>query len=444
MTSVTLEQALAATRFGFGASPSDFSAIGADAKAWLKGQLQAGTASNYSTPLPSTSEFLELAWGGVSSPTMAAAGVDTATLFDYEIGVRTKFGARTSAPYRERWARFWSNHFSATGRGEFAGIIGAFEREVIRPNVMARFEDMLVASSTHPAMIWYLENLFSRGQNSVAQQGLSSQGLNENLAREILELHTLGFDGGYSQADVRSFANVLTGWTFSDHASGKRPYGVFNFNPDFHEPSAQTVFGVTYSQTGVDQGLAVLHDLAMHASTINHVCTKIAQHFHSDNPPQSLIDQLKAAWTNSGGDLGVISAALVDAPEMWVADQMKIKTVDDYWTSMLRAVDPQWPADWGIMWMYIMLGAPPFGASSPAGYPMDSGSWSGAGQIRQRLQTTGNLADGFAPTIGDIGTLAQNILGPLLRPATLNAIGSAPSAPNALTILFMSPEFQRR
>ncbi|MFO1186751.1 MAG: DUF1800 domain-containing protein [Alphaproteobacteria bacterium] len=439
MPSVTLEQAIAATRFGFGARPSDFSAIGSDPKAWLKSQTQPGAASQLPTALPSFSQFTEAVWAGA-----ALSGVTTDGLFDLDLRTRTRFSQQTTMPFRERFVHFWANHLSVANRGELGGAAITFEREVIRPNIMGRFEDLLVASSAHPFMIYYLENFNSAGPNS-SVAGMGSVGINENLAREILELHTLGVDGGYTQADVTSFAKVITGWTFSNRNNGARPYGRFYFEPAFHEPGAQTVLGTSYAQTGVDQGLAVLKALAKHPSTIDHVCIKIAQYFHSDSPPASLVDALKSAWTATDGSLSAVANALVDAPEMWAAEQAKVKSADDFWVSMLRAVDAQWPADWIIMWAYIMMGAPPFTAASPAGWPVASTAWAAPGPLRQRIQVTNNLCGGFAPNIpGDLVTFAQGILGPFLKPATVSQIQSAANRNEALAILFLSPEFQRR
>lgn len=440
MPSVTLEQAIAVTRFGFGARPSDFAAVGSDPKAWLKSQTQPDNSSQLTTPLPTFSAFTETLWGGVAM----SGGFTTDSLFDLELRTRTRFAQQTTMPFRERFVHFWANHLSVANRGELGGITISFEREAIRPNVMGRFEDLLIASSMHPFMIFYLENYNSVGANSAAATN-GTVGINENLAREIIELHTLGVDGGYTQEDVTSFAKAITGWTFSDRNNGARPYGRFFFEPRYHEPGAQTVLGTTYSQTGVDQGLAVLSLLAKHPATIDHVCTKIAQYFHSDNPPANLVATLKSAWTATDGSLAAVANALVDAPEMWAAEQAKVKSADDFWISMLRAVDPQWPADWTIMWAYIMMGAPPFSAPSPAGWPVASTAWAAPGPLRQRIQVTNNLCGGFAPNIpGDLVTFAQSILGPFLKPATISQIQSAANRNEALAILFLSPEFQRR
>ncbi len=444
MTSVTLEQAIAATRFGFGARPTDFAAMGSDAQGWLRAQTNPGNDSLITTPLPSTQEFFEADWGGVPSPTMAAAGLDNMSLFDYSLRVRSRFAQQTTMPFRERLVRFWSNHFSTTGKGDSAPIVEVFEREAIRPNVMGTFEQMLLASTKHPIMNGYLENTLSAGPNS--QYGSTpGRGINENLAREIMELHTLGAGSGYTQADVTSFAEVISGWTYSSPSNGARPYGVFYFEPAFHEPGPQTILGTTYSQPDINQGLAVLHDFANNPATIDHVCTKLAIAFHSDTPPQSLIDQLKSAWTSSGGNLSTIANALIAAPEMWLATQGKVKTPDDLWTSLLRAIDPAWPADWSNMWAYLCFGAPPFSAPSPAGWPALNSNWACPGSLCARIQLLINI-DNWIESIlpGTVSDLAQNILGPLLQPATMSAIQAATSTHSALTILFMSPEFQRR
>ena len=177
-------------------------------------------------------------------------------------------------------------------------MAGAYEREAIRPHVLGRFADLLAAVESHPAMLFYLDNVQSMGANSIA--GINrDKGLNENLAREILELHTLGVRSGYSQADVTSFANVLTGWTWIDPGADPDHGGEFLFNKRLHEPGDQIVLGKHYPGGGVDQGRAVLADLARHPATAQHIALKLARHFVADEPPPSLVAKLAKTFNDN-------------------------------------------------------------------------------------------------------------------------------------------------
>ena len=187
----------------------------------------------------------------------------------------------------ERLVWFWSNHFCVSA-DKIPSMAGAYEREAIRPHVLGRFGDMLQAAEGHPAMLFYLDNWNSIGPNSVA--GINrSRGLNENLAREILELHTLGVRSGYTQGDVTTFANVLTGWSMTA-TSNPDHGGEFMFVKRMHEPGAKTVFGRSYTADGIEQGRAVLADLASHPATATHVAQKLAKHFIADQPPQPVVE----------------------------------------------------------------------------------------------------------------------------------------------------------
>jgi uncharacterized protein (DUF1800 family) len=222
--------------------------------------------------------------------------------------------------FAERLVWFWSNHFciSAAKGGGVLQIAGAYEREAIRPHVLGRFADMLLAVETHPAMLLYLDNARSIGPHSPAGQ-TGGKGLNENLAREILELHTLGVRTGYTQADVTHFANVITGWTIVPPRPELPRAGEFTFDPRRHEPAEQRVIGKSYPNTGFEQGRAVLLALARQPATARHIATKLARHFVADNPPPSLVDKLTKRFLDTQGNLKEVTKALVTAPESFAA-----------------------------------------------------------------------------------------------------------------------------
>src|SRR4051794_20497780 len=233
--------------------------------------------------------------------------------------------------FTERLVAFWSNHFciSAT-KGELARMwAGAFEREAIRPHVLGRFADMLKAVEQHPAMLFFLDNQQSLGPDSRA--GINRQrGLNENLAREIMELHTLGVNGGYTQDDVTSLARIITGWTFAGRQGQLGVPGSFAFNVNAHQPGPQMLLGRTYEPTGLAQGEAALADIARHPSTANFIATKFVRHFVADEPPPALVARLRDVFIKTDGDLKALATALVDSDEAWKAPLTKMRSPYDF------------------------------------------------------------------------------------------------------------------
>jgi uncharacterized protein (DUF1800 family) len=251
----------------------------------------------------------------------------------------------------ERLVWFWSNHFCVNFQGTV--MAGAYEREAIRPHVLGRFADMLLAAESHPAMLIYLDNAGSIGPASVA--GINrDRGLNENLAREILELHTLGVRTVYAQADVTNFAKVITGWTILPTIDNPDHGGEFVFNKRMHEPAPQTLIGNTYPDTGLEQGRSVLADLARHPATARHVAVKLTRHFIADDPPPQLVETLTRRFLETDGDLKEVTKALLGAPESWAPEQAKISgRANGSWRSGAppagQARSPAWSA-WGPCW----------------------------------------------------------------------------------------------
>jgi uncharacterized protein (DUF1800 family) len=226
-----------------------------------------------------------------------------------EAKVRIEAALAADIGFTERLVWFWSNHFCISA-DKIQSMSGGYEREAIRPHILGRFADMLQAVESHPAMLFYLDQAASMGPNSIA--GINrTRGLNENLAREILELHTLGVRTVYTQDDVIRFANVLTGWTFLPAGDNPEHGGEFTFNRRLHEPGPQKVVDKTYEDTGVEQGRAVLRDLAAHPSTATHVATKLARYFVADEPPPALVEKLAKTFRDTEGDLKEVTKALV-------------------------------------------------------------------------------------------------------------------------------------
>jgi len=340
----------------------------------------------------------------------------------------------------ERLVWFWSNHFCISAdKGGVRPLCGAYEREAIRPYVRARFADMLLAVETHPAMLLYLDNARSIGPNSFA--GLRrNKGLNENLAREILELHTLGVRTGYSQDDVTNFAKVITGWSIVPPRQSDRG-GEFMFNSRLHEPGAQRVFDRNYEDRGFEQGRAVLLTLAKSPSTANHIALKLARHFVADDPPRSLIERLARRFSDTEGDLKEVSKALITAPEAWDAPATKLRRPSDWIVSALR-VSGSKPSDVRpILQAQNLLGEPLWRVPAPNGFSDDSAAWMDG--VAQRLDIANQIArsvgDGLDPMV-----VAQDTFGATLSNETKEAVARSESRQQALSLLLMSPEFQRR
>ncbi len=364
-------------------------------------------------------------------------------IFQNEAAARYEAAVGADIGFVERLVWFWSNHFCISADKDIA-MVGAYEREAIRAHVLGRFGEMLVAVESHPAMLYYLDNVRSMGANSVA--GINGdRGLNENLAREILELHTLGVRSGYSQADVTSFANVLTGWTSTDAADPVHG-GEFLFNKRLHEPGEQTVLGKFYAEAGVDQGRAVLADLARHTATAQHIAQKLACHFVADTPPPPLVTKLAKAFMDSDANLKIVAKALVNADEAWTPARTKLKRPSEWIVSTLRLTSAPWNASGGpwnigrVLGVQATLGKSLWRPPAPNGWPDTEAAWIDG--IPHRL----DIADEFAGRLpnAEPAALLENGLGPLASNHSRETIAHAESRTQALALLVMTPEFLRR
>jgi uncharacterized protein (DUF1800 family) len=358
--------------------------------------------------------------------TEAKARLDTA--LEAEIG------------FVERLVWFWSNHFCVSAdKGQVRSIAGAFEREAIRAHVVGRFGDMLLAVESHPAMLMYLDNARSIGPNSIAGKN-RRRGLNENLAREILELHTLGVRSVYSQDDVTSFAKVITGWTVVPARLGGERGGAFNFNARMHEPGAHTVIGKRYDGAGVEQGRRVLADLANHPATARHVARKLARHFIAEEPTPALVDHLTKRFLDSDGDLMELSKTLVASDDAWQAPRTRIKRPAEWVVGSLRALGTKPPDVRPVIQALNLLGEPLWRPPAPNGFADDNATWLDG--LSQRLDLANQMARRNAGA--DPMTVFEQALAPIASEDTRRTIARAESRPQALALLFMSPEFQRR
>jgi uncharacterized protein (DUF1800 family) len=353
-----------------------------------------------------------------------------------EAGARIRAANNTDIGFVERLVWFWSNHFCVAD----SYMAGAYEREAIRPHVLGRFVDMLQAAEGHPAMLDYLDNTGSIGPNS--DEGIvRNRGLNENLAREILELHTLGVRTVYTQADVTTFAKVITGWTMLPTRDNPEHGSEFNFNPRMHEPGEQTLIGKTYPSGGVQQGRSVLADLARHPATAKHIATKLARHFIADEPPPALVDRLTFRFFESEGDLKEVAKALVTAPEAWAPERAKIKRPSEWLVATRRAAGRKNVNIQGMVGQQRLLGEPLWQPSAPKGFADENAAWLSG--LKLRLQEANAFAQAVAADV-DPRELVDVTLGPLATEETRQAVARAETKVQALTLLIMAPEFQRR
>jgi uncharacterized protein (DUF1800 family) len=356
-----------------------------------------------------------------------------------EAKVRTEAALAADIGFAERLVWFWSNHFCVSAN-RIQSMSGAYEREAVRANALGRFVDLLLAVEGHPAMLFYLDNLGSMGANSTAGINRSS-GLNENFAREIMELHTLGVRTGYTQDDVISFANVLTGWTLVPPGADPEHGGDFTFNPRLHEPGGQTVLGKRYEQEDAEQGRAVLRDLAAHPATATHVATKLARHFVADEPPPALVEKMAKIFRDTEGDLKQVAVAMVSSDEAWRGPPSKLKRPSEWGVGMVRAtgittVDPV-----RFTGGQELLGEGLWRPSAPKGYPDDEASWIDG--VGRRLDIANNFAERVATT-ADPQVIIEDVFASEIAPEVKQAVGRAESRQQALALLFMSADFQRR
>jgi uncharacterized protein (DUF1800 family) len=465
------EAALALHRFGLGPRAGSIAAIASDPRGALLAEINSPDAARISDPALMTSADAARAALKFQQERRAQRQADRAAraaanqqpgmkagdappsmqpnagpplpqrLYLDEAKARIHAALAAQIGFAERLAWFWSNHFCVSAdKGGVRPICGAYEREAIRPHILGRFHDMLLAVESHPAMLIYLDNARSIGPNSLAGMR-QKRGLNENLAREILELHTLGVRTVYKQEDVTSFAKVITGWTVAPPRQDPAHAGEFQFNPRMHEPGVHTVIAKSYAEDGVQQGRAVLAMLARHPATAKHIATKLACHFVADEPPPALVARLSKRFLDTEGSLNEMAKALVAAPEAWDSARPKLKRPGEWIISAMRAGAVVPPDIGPVMQAHNLLGEPLWRPSAPKGFADESAPWLDG--LSQRL----DIANALARRMGgdaDPRELFEQTLGPLASTQTREAITRAESRPQALALLFMSPEFQRR
>ena len=467
VTRLTIEAAIAANRFGLGARPGELAQAASDPRGWLKQQVR-GTrpARGVIETLPSAEDAFQEYTDAVrlrremrqTDPTdpakLVVQGVRKrlAPLYVRQVLARYQVAVATPESFRERLVHFWTNHFAVSAdKPPVLVLAGTLENEAIRPNLAARFADLLLAVESHPTMILYLDNQASIGPNSplaqrVARRPGGSQrklDINENLAREVLELHTLGVNSGYTQQDVTTFAQILTGWSVGAGRRTQGRVGAFEFRDAAHEPGTKVLLGKRYAQSGGAQVRAVLDDLARHPATAEHVARKLVRHFVADQPPAKAVARIAKVFRDSDGSLPDVHAALVDLPEAWGARASKYKTPHDFVVSAFRAIDSPPERSQQIIAALRLLGQPAYRPGSPAGWPDTASQWDGPGALLERVEWAAQFGDRIGRRLAPTELAAQS-LGATLSDRTRSAIGRAASAAQAITLWLLSPEFLRR
>jgi uncharacterized protein (DUF1800 family) len=474
--------ALAAHRFGLG--EPDLAALGSDPAAWLAAQIGPADAPR-GQGLASLSDGIRAHAAFIQTqrrPLQAVAGAMAPMTGDTRSGeqqfgdhfrpivqadVRSHLATAvvSTRPFAERLAWFWANHFTVSvAKASARALVGAFEREAIRPHIAGTFGQMLKTAVTHGAMVRYLDNEQSAGPRSrvvalLARRAANSErpndrpvaritGLNENLGREVLELHTLGAASkAYTQADVTALAAVLTGWRIPARLAQQTDIpdadAVTRFDAAWHEPGPKTVLGKTYGE-GAQALDEVLQDLATHPATARHLAHKLARHFVADAPPPALVAALEQAFLRSGGDLPTVYRALLAAPDAWSPQASKLKTPAEFIVSTWRLLGTgDAPLERNVDGGAGLMGQRLQAAPSPAGWPDRAEDWLGPDAMWKRVEWATRVGERFGRQ-RDARALARKAFGPLLSQSTATQLDRAADGPQALALLLMAPEFQRR
>jgi uncharacterized protein (DUF1800 family) len=399
--------------FGLGARPGERGRV-RDPQGWLRAQLSGGLPT-IAAPPDATPEAIAAALRSFRA--VAQQGNDEQrrqarqdarrrlrAIAAAESDAALTARVTTDRPFIERLVAFWSNHLCVSTGAKIlvAPLAGSYEREAIRPHVLGRFSDMVLASARHPAMLVYLDNFQSIGPSSRGARAGNrrgrQRGLNENYARELLELHTLGVDGGYSQQDVQELAKILTGWSVSGlnrprlgernqraSASADDDRIGFTFQEVLHEPGPKTVLGTRYGDDGVAEGERVIRALCEHPSTARFVATKLVRHFVNDTQPQAAVDRIAGVFRNTRGDLRAVAEALIDMPEAWREPARKFRTPQDWLVAVLRAFNAT-DVTAALMPILRQLRQPLWSPAAPKGFDDGTAEWADPDSLLNRAE----------------------------------------------------------
>ena len=452
---------IATNRFGMGARDHEIKEAQSDPQGWLRMHLitpvMDKTLPDSSTVISQYADFrarkkAEKA-GQKSSNQNSMMAPLRRTYFQFCSDILT---SSITSDYSFSWRLldFFSNHFSVSAQGGLmTPLAPTLEREAIAPNLFGSFADLLIAVEKHPAMLIYLDNEKSIGPDSrqanyLKKKSKKLRGMNENLAREILELHTMGVNGGYQLEDIQELAKAITGWSVA-RPEKKEGHG-FLFRERAHQPGQRTVLGKTYPDTQTSQGEAILRDLAAHPATARYVSWKLARHLISDQPPPALVDKMQEQWLKTGGNLNEVITVLIQHPQSWHVEQRKLKTPREFLVSVCRATDSLSPRKRNAEQQSRMLvntltamGHRPFGAGSPAGFADVSSAWDGSDALLTRIDWANRWVESLKKRTDPLA-LADAILGQQTVSDSRTIISRAESRQQGLSLLLLSPEFIRR
>ena len=388
----------ALNRLGFGPRPGDIEAVlDQGIESYIDGQLdpepdtalQARLAPMAATLGLSTSQVLVAYADSGNQPSSIQAYLDNLHTAKF---IRS---AHSANQLEEALADFWFNHFNVNINDGFVRYsLQSYERDAIRPNAMGKFETLLKATAAHPAMLYYLDNYLSQASRTV--NGRLIQGLNENYGREILELHTVGVDAGYTQADVYDVARAFTGWGIDNTGRG----GNFVYNPARHDTGTKSCFGLQLAAGGQQSdGERVIHHLAIHPLTARFVSTKLARRFVADNPPAGVVDRMTEAWLASEGDITQVMRAMIGSTEFWAEafnEAGKPKTPFEYVVSSIRAIGGNvTAATRGVTAYLSQMGQPLYQCIPPTGYSDSGADWLNPSSQVYRMNFALDLAQGL-------------------------------------------------
>lgn len=458
---MTFDPFIAATRFGTGLSPRHAPPTGvADVFASLEGPDTLASdlpIAPFATAQPSMVEFVRLRRASRDEPTQEGRDAAEAGIQDWRVAARitrqknavTTIARGVTAPIglRERLVAFWADHFTVKGRNALAHhLITPFIEEAIRPHVTGSFPDMLQAVTVHPMMLLYLQQTDSHGPNS--PRGIRrGRGLNENLARELMELHSLGVDGSYSQTDVREMAELLTGLTFN-------PRTGFAFDDGMAEPGSETVLGKSYGPKATLQTiLTAIDDLARHPDTANHIAEKLAVHFINDTPDPDLVRAMAQTFLQTEGDLQSVIGAMLDHPAAWTPERTKVRPPVEFITASLRALDVAPDTLFAlddrtyrqrIVRPLRVMGQPWETPVGPDGWPEAAQDWIIPQAMAGRISWALRMPKEFVAALPDPRDFVQTALGDLAPQSVIFAAQSAESRADGVGVILASPAFQRR
>ncbi len=459
----TRDQHRAVSHFGLGGNRRDLNAMGDDPAGWLRQQIS-GVQGRSMPDAPSSVETIaayQAAFADRRRAQRNASGDsakveaientqqmfrrDARRVINTQVNDRIRHSVETDMPFRERLVTFWSNHFTVSRQGN-PRIIGsclAFENEAIRSTLDDHFANMLAHVIGHPVMLMYLDNAQSVGPNSPLGKR-RKRGLNENLAREVLELHTVGVDGGYDQHDVTELAKILTGWTVgSDRLRrlGAEP-GAFTFVSMMHEPGTRRLLGKQYRNDGADQAIDALKDLSLHTSTARHLATKLARHFVADQPPERAIQHLTKVYLETRGHLPSLHMALIELDEAWQSSTRKLKTPQELIISALRGIEAPVP-DRAVFGALATMNHLPFSAPSPAGWPDLTSHWGSPTALKQRVEWGVAVGQWLSRSL-DAGRAVDYMVDTRFSKSLRTSLQRAASPSQAAGLLLASPAFQWR